>query len=259
MMRLFLPLLLVASFSTLPVAATAQTKRDDKKLLEDTRNAYSTLRRQGLVEIRAALNPNWQPVFRELPAARKSTAMRLANRLRFSVVADRNGKIEVSHRILGPKPDKSTADILDTLAKGVELSATGFLMSWSPFMMTFLIPDQLDKFVLQEQESEYLLSFNQGGIDVSVAMNKDLSITELKTAQGSVKPTLTRTNDGFVLTGYEAINVDPVVGTVSLKARIESAPVNGMTLPKTVFLEGTSGGVPFKFELLFSNYRLKTL
>jgi hypothetical protein len=250
--------LLIFFYVVWSVIGSAQTKRDDKKLIEDARNVYSTLRRQGLVEVRAALSPNWQPVFRELPAARKPSAMKLANRLRFSIVVDSNGKIEVAHRILGPKPDRPTAEALDLLAKGVELSATGFLMSWSPFMMTSLIPEQLDKFVLQEQETEYLLSFTQSGIDVSVVMKKDLLITELKTSQGSVRPMLTRTNDGFVLTGYEANNTDPVVGTVSLKARIESIPVNGMTLPQRVFLDGTSGGVPFKFELLFTNYRLKT-
>lgn len=240
------------------VIGSAQTKRDDKKLIEDARNVYSTLRRQGLVEVRATLSPNWQPVFRDLAAARKPTAMKLANRLRFSIFADRDGKIEVVHRILGPKPNRPTADALDLLAKGVELSATGFLMSWSPFMMTSLIPEHLDKFVLQEQETEYLLTFTQSGIDVSVAMTKDFLITELKTPQGSVRPTLRRTPGGFVLTGYEANNTDPVVGTVSLKARIESVPVNGITLPQKVFLEGTSGGVPFQFELLFTNYRLKT-
>ena len=258
MKRTFISLLIL-SFVVWPVTGSAQTKRDDKKLIEDARNVYSTLRRQGLVEVRAALTPNWQPVFRDLPAARKPTAMKLANRLRFSIVADRDGKIEVVHRIIGPKPDRPTAEALDLLAKGVELSATGFLMSWSPFMMTSLIPEQLEQFVLQEQETEYLLTFNQSGIDVSVIMKKDFLITELKTPQGSVRPTLKRTPHGFVLTGYEANNTDPVVGTVSLKARIESVPFNGMTLPQRVFLEGNSGGVPFKYELVFTNFRIKTI
>lgn len=251
-------LLFLIACLMLPGYTGAQTKRDDIKLLDDARNAYSTLRHQGLIEIRASMSPNWQPLFRGLPAARKQTAMKLANRLRFSILADRNGKIEVTHRIFGPKPDKATAEILDTLAKGVELSATGFLMSWSPFMLTFLIPDKLDGFVLQELESQYLLSFKQGGVEVSVAMTKDLLMTELRTPQGSVTPRLMRTNKGFVLTGYEARNIDSVVGQVELKARIESQDINGMPLPKKVFLDGTSGGVPFSFELLFTNYRLKT-
>ena len=235
----------------------AQSPRDDKQLLADTRGAYSTLRRQGLTEVRASMWPNWTPLFKNLPAAQKTTAMRLANRLRFSIIADRNGNIRVYHQIVGPKPNKGTTEALDNLAKGVELSATGFLMSWAPFMLTWLIPEHLDHFVMQEQENGYVLSFTESGVDVSVVMNKDLLMTELRTPQGTVKPTLLRTNDGYVLTGYEANNTDPVVGHTELKARIVSQQVTGLLLPKTVFLEGASGQTPFHFELHFSNYRLK--
>jgi hypothetical protein len=235
----------------------AQSTRDDKKLLDDTRAAYSTLRRQGLTEVRASMSPNWPLAFKDLPAAQKSTAMRLANRLRFSIIADSNGHIQVTHLVLGPKPNKATAETLDNLAKGVELSATGFLMSWAPFMLTWLIPEKLDHFVMQEQASGYVLSFTESGVDVNVVMNKDLLMTELRTAQGTVKPTLLRTNNGFVLTGYEANNTDPVVGHTELKARIVSQEVSGLTLPKTVLLEGASGQTPFKIQLNFANYRLK--
>lgn len=249
---LCLAVLLIVQAQTL-----AQSTRDDKKLLEDTRSVYSTLRRQGVTEVRASMFPNWPLVFKDLPAAQKSTAMRLANRLRFSIVADRDGHIQVTHQVLGPKPKKATAETLDNLAKGVELSATGFLMSWAPFMLTWLIPEKLDHFVMQEQASGYVLSFTESGVEVNVIMNKDLVMTELRTAQGTVKPTLLRTNNGFVLTGYEANNADPVVGHTELKARIVSQQVSGLPLPKTVLLEGASGETPFKVELNFANYRLK--
>ena len=238
-------------------SAFAQSPRDDKKLLADTRGAYSTLRRQGLTEVRASLWPNWTHVFKELPAAQKPPAMRLANRLRFSIVADRNGKILVTHQVVGPKPNKATAEALDNLAKGVELSATSFLMSWAPFMLTGLIPEKLDHFVMQEQEGGYVLSFTESGVEVGVVMNKDLLMTELRTPQGTVKPILLRTNNGYVLTGYEANNTDPVVGHTEVKARIVSQQITGLLLPKTVFLEGASGQTPFHFELHFANYRLK--
>jgi hypothetical protein len=110
---------------------------------------------------------------------------------------------------------------------------------------------------MQELESGYQLSFQESGIDVTVSMNKDLLMTELRTPQGTVKPTLLRTKNGYVLTGYEANNADPVVGHTELKARIVSQEITGLTLPKTVFLEGASGQVPFHFELRFANYRLK--
>ena len=185
--------------------------------------------------------------------------MRLTSRLRFSIVADRDGHIQVTHQVLGPKPKKVTAESLDNLAKGVELSATGFLMSWAPFMLTWLIPEKLDHFVMQEQESGYVLSFQESGVEVNIAMNKDLLMTELRTAQGTVKPTLLRTNNGYVLTGYEANNSDPVVGHTELKARIVYEDITGIPLPKTVFLEGSSGPTPFHLELRFANYRVKRI
>jgi hypothetical protein len=249
--------LLCLALLTVHVSVFAQSPRDDKQLLADTRGAYSTLRRQGLSEVRASMWPNWTQVFKNLPAAQKTTAMRLANRLRFSIIADRNGNIQVTHQVVGPKPNKASAEALDNLAKGVELSATSFLMSWAPFMLTWLIPEKLDHFVMQEQQNGYVLSFTESGVDVSVVMNKDLLMTELRTPQGSVKPNLLRTNDGYVLTGYEANNTDPVVGHTELKARIVSQQVTGLLLPKTVFLEGASGQIPFQFELHFANYRLK--
>jgi len=251
--------LLVAVFLIAQTQISAQSKRDDKKLLDDTRSVYSTLRRQGLTEVRASMLPNWPLIFKDLPAPQRSAAMRLASRLRFSIVADREGHIQVAHQVLGPKPKKATAETLDNLAKGVELSATGFLMSWAPFMLTWLIPEKLDHFVLQEQASGYVLSFTESGVEVNVVMNKDLLMTELRTPQGTVKPTLLRTNNGYVLTGYEANNTDPVVGHTELKARIISQDVSGLTLPKTVLLEGASGQTPFKLELNFVNYRLKRI
>ena len=250
--KVLLALLLIAQ-----APIFAQSTRDDKKLLDDTRSAYSILRRQGLNEVRASMLPNWPLVFKDLPADQRSVAMRLANRLRFSIVADRDGHIQVTHQVLGPKPKKATAETLDNLAKGVELSATGFLMSWAPFMLTWLIPEKLDHFVMQEQEAGYVLSFTESGVEVNVVMNKELLMTELRTAQGTVKPTLMRTNNGYVLTGYEANNTDPVVGHTELKARIVSQDISGLTLPKTVLLEGVSGQIPFKVELNFANYRLK--
>ena len=250
-------LLCIAVFLIAQVQIPAQSTRDDKKILEDTRSAYSTLRRQGLSEIRASVLPNWPLIFKSLPAAQRPAALRLASRLRFSIVADRDGHIQVTHQVVGPKPPKATAETLDNLAKGVELSATGFLMSWAPFMLTWLIPEKLDHFVMQEQASGYVLSFTESGVEVNVVMNKDLLMTELRTPQGTVKPTLLRTSNGYVLTGYEANNTDPVVGHTELKARIVSQDISGLTLPKTVLLEGESGQTPFKVELNFANYRLK--
>jgi len=241
-----------------PSFAAAQTKTDDKKFLDDTRSAYSMLRRQGLTEINATVIPNWQLILSAVPADRKPEAVKLASKLRFSLFADSSGKVQVKHRVVGPKLTGRQVEALKTIASGVELSVTGFLMSWVPFMMTHVIPDKLDQFVLQNLKDEYLLTYQEGGIDIAVLISKDFVITELRTVQGGVKPLLTRTRDGFVLTGYEGINENPVVGKVVLKAKIESAPVAGMLLPKSVSLEGSAANTPINIKFSFTNYRLKT-
>ena len=158
---------------------------------------------------------------------------------------------------MGPRPNKATASALDNLAKSVDLSVTAFLMSWAPFMLSELIPENLDQFVLQQLEQERLLTFKVKEVEVSVAISKDFEIKELRTAQGAIKPILRKSKDGFVLTGYEGSNEDPVVGNVVIKAVIESVPTQGVLLPKTVVVNGSAGQTPINFELHFSNYQLK--
>lgn len=216
------------------------------------------LRRQGLSEINASVIPNWDSVFAALPAAQKPEAMRLASQLRFSLYADSKGTIRVTHRIVGRKPPKVRERAIETIASGVDLSVTGFLMSWAPFMLSNLLPEKLDKFVLQDLNSEYLLTFTESGVEVGVRIARDFTITEMKTPQGSVKPALKKTEAGFLLTGYEGNNEYATVGRVVMKAQVESAPVQGMLLPKTVSLNGTAADAPFTLKFSFVNYRLKT-
>src|SRR4029079_1538803 len=140
-------------------SVTIQAQNNDRKFIEDTRNSYSLLRRQGLLEVRASIIPNWQIMLKDVSPKYKPAVLRLSNRLRFTLEADTKGNINVTHSIVGPKPNKATADALDNLAKSVELSVTGFLMSWAPFMLSELIPENLEQFVLQDLESQRLLTF----------------------------------------------------------------------------------------------------
>lgn len=248
--------LLVAILSMVslrPVAAQSH----DQKILTDARNSYSLLKRQGLLEVKASVVPNWAAIFKNVPVRDRTKILRMASALRFTMLADATGNINVTHEMVGPKPKASPSQALDDIARGVDLSITGFLMTWAPFMLTYLIPENLDQFVLQELESKRILTFKQGAVEVSVTMSKDFEISELNTPQGSVRPVLKRDGDGFVLTGYDANNEDPLGGKVIVKARIELAPVQGMLLPKALFMSGSSRQTPINFEYHFINYRLK--
>ncbi len=239
--------------------AIAQSKADDKKILDDMRQSYSTLQRQGLLELKASVTPNWEPLLVGVAPARRPAALKLAAKLHFSVMADAKGSVTVTHQIMGRPSDKVASEALETLAKGIERSVYGFLMSWVPFMLSHLIPEKLDHFVLQDLGKEYLLSFKDGGADVSVSMTKEFVIRELKTSQGSLKPLLQQTRNGFVLTGYEGDYQDAALGHVTLKATLDSQVVGRMQLPRTVVLSSTIGESRTRVELGFTNYQLKTI
>jgi hypothetical protein len=239
--------------------ASAQSKADDKKILDDMRQSYSTLQRQGLVELKASVTPNWEPLLVGVAPARRPAALMLAAKLHFSVMADAKGLVTVTHQIMERPPDKVAAQALETLAKGIEQSVYGFLMSWVPFMLSHLIPDKLDHFVLQDLGKEYLLSFKDSGTDVSVSFTKEFVIRELKTSQGSIKPQLLQTSKGFVLTGYEGDYQDAALGHVTLKATLDSQVVGRLQLPRKVVLSTTIGENRTRMELGFTNYQLKTV
>ncbi|HEY6802961.1 MAG TPA: hypothetical protein VI306_05215 [Pyrinomonadaceae bacterium] len=235
----------------------AQTQTSDQKYLADLRSSYAVLKRQGLVGLRATVVPNWTATFKDVPIKDRAALLRVANRLRFNLEVDETGNFHVTHAIVGPRPAKAAAGALDDIAKGVDLSITGFMMTWAPFMLTYLIPDNLEQFVLQDLDSQKVLTYKEREVAVSLTLTKDFEIKELSTQQGSVKPVLRRDKSGFVLTGYEGNNDDPIVGKVVINAKIRLAPVQGLLLPKTVFLNGKSGATPINFELNFLNYRLK--
>ena len=251
-------LIAVLFVSALLIQTTsAQTSVGDQEFLTGTRQSYAVLKRQGLLELKASVVPNWSVLFKNIPAKDRPSLIRTASRLRFAIDVDSNGNFHVTHSVPGPKPTRVQAEGLDSIAKGVDLSITSFLMSWSPFMLTTLIPGKLDQFVLQDLENQKVLTYKEREVEVSLVITKDFEIKELSTPQGTVKPILKRDKSGFVLTGYEANNEDPILGKVIVHVRIELVPVQGLLLPKTVFLTGSSGSTPLNVELNFVNYRLK--
>ena len=249
----------VGLFVSIVLTQTAYAQSSaDQQFLDGARQSYSTLKRQGLIELKASVLPNWTLVFKDVPVKDRPALIRTASRLRFELDVDPNGTVHVTHSLLGPKPTgKVTAEAFDSIAKGVDLSITGFMMAWTPFMLSYLIPEKLDQFVLQDLVDHKVLTYKEGAVDVSLVISKDYEIRELSTPQGTLKPFLKPYKSGFVLTGYEANNEDPVVGKVLLKVRIESVLIQGLLLPKTVFMTGSSGSTPINIQLGLANYRLK--
>jgi hypothetical protein len=250
-------LLSIISISLSANLTRAQTTSDDQKFLTATRSSYGLLKRQGLLGFAVSVIPNWATMFKDVPVKDRPKLIRTMSRLRFVVEVGANANFHVTHSLVGPKPASAQAQALDNFAKAVDLSVTSFFMTWSPFMLTYPIPEKLDQFVLQDLEDRKVLTYKQSAVDVTVVVKKDYEIKELSTPQGSVKPIFRPDKSGFILTGYEGSNEDPIVGKVLVNGRVELAPVQGFLLPKTVFITGNAGSTPLNYELSFVGYRLK--
>jgi hypothetical protein len=238
--------------------ATAQTEAANKKIIDEARQQYSLLRRQGLTEFNAAVTPNWEPLLAAVEPEERATALSFARRLRFLVTVNgESGSVKVTHTFVGPKPARVRMEALESIARGIEMSVTGFFMTWTPFMLTYVIPEQLDQFVFQDLENQYVVSYKDGASNVSVTMTKAFQITELKAPQGTVRPHLAPAKQGFLLTGYTGDFEAPDLGRVSLQTTITSVSVRGFSLPSKVVLLSAIGGGTNRVQLSFSNYQLK--
>ena len=97
--------------------------------------------------------------------------------------------------------------------------------------------------------------------DVITTMGKDMIIIEVKVSSAefisSVRPQLTRTAKGFVLSGYTA-DYKPTSGpgVVKLDLKIVNHPVNGLQLPSNLVLDSVLDGEATHMELAFSEHQV---
>src|SRR5207302_7741341 len=100
---------------------------------------------------------------------------------------------------------------------------------------------------LDDLGSQYRLSYKNGSSDVVTLLGKDLIISEIEETSPEfvsiVKPQVTRSAKGFLLTGYVG-DYTPKAGpgVVHLAVRINHAPVNGMQLPVSLISDSVLDG-----------------
>jgi hypothetical protein len=123
------------------------------------------------------------------------------------------------------------------------------------------LPAADSEYQLEYLGVQYRISYKDGPSDVVTTMGKDLIITEVKVNSSkfisSVKPQLTRTAKGFVLSGYSA-DYKPTQGpgVVKLDLKIVNQMVNGLQLPANLVLDSVLDGAPTHMELAFSDHQV---
>ncbi len=262
--KLCLPLLLVCGF-----AATAQSQTqvaDSKKVIEDARNAYYSLRTAGLDEFRATIRPNWELVLKDQLKADPVGAqagLKLLNGIHFAMLLDRNDKITVTHHADTEPSNEQQRKGFDDIYSGMDQAINGFFTTWEIFMLNSPLPSADSNYTLEDLGTQYRLSYKDGSADVVTMMGKNLIITDIKVNSAefasSVRPQFVRTTKGFVLTGYDA-DYKPTSGpgVVKLTLKIDHEPVSGLQLPVGLVLDSVMDGAPTHMELAFSAHEVKS-
>jgi hypothetical protein len=249
--------------------AAAQTKApaqaaDRQKVVEKARQAYYNLRTAGLEEFRATIKPNWSLVLKDQLQAdpeKGKAALELLNGLHFSMLLDKDGKVTVTHHTDTEPANDQQRQGFDQIYSGMDQAITGFFTTWSVFMLGPPLPATNSEYQLEDLGAQYRISYKDGQADVITTMGKDMIITEVKVNSAefisSVRPQLTRTPKGFVLSGYSA-DYKPTSGpgAVKLDLKIQNQAVNGLQLPVNLVLDSVLDGEPTHMELAFSDHQV---
>ncbi|HWG39077.1 MAG TPA: hypothetical protein VN658_00910 [Candidatus Acidoferrales bacterium] len=261
---LCLPLLLVCGFAAMAQSQTPVANR--KKVIEDARHAYYSLRAAGLDEFRATVKPNWELVLKDQLKSDPVSAqagLKLLNGLHFSMLLDRSDKVTVAHHTDTAPINEQQRQGFDQIYSGMDQAINGFFTTWELFMLNSPFPTADSDYQLEDMGTQYRLSYKDGSSDVVTMLGKNLIITDIKVNSAefvsSVRPQFVHTPKGFVLTGYDA-DYKPTSGpgVVKLTLKIDHAPVSGLQLPTSLVMDSVMDGAPTHMELAFSEFEVKS-
>ena len=257
---LFLALVL-ASLGSAAVAQTAMARQ----VVERGHKTYYSLRAHGLDGFQSTIQPNWQQVLKDQgvnDSAQLEAALKLLNGLHFTMVMDEKGNVTVAHKSDNEPPNEQVRQGFNQIYSGIDQAVSGFFATWSLFMLTSPFPDVDSKYQVDDQGSQYRLSYKEGTSDVVTIIGKDMVIQEVKVVSPEftsiIKPRLTRSDAGLVLAGYVG-DYTPTSGpgVVHLDVKVVYTPVSGLQLPATLIADTTLDGAPTHMELAFSDHQVK--
>lgn len=262
-LSLCLPLLLACG---LAAAAQSQTPVSDrKKVIEEARHSYYSLRAAGLDEFRATIKPNWEQVLKSQSVsdpAQLQAALKLLNGLHFTMLQDKDGKVTITHHADTEPPNEQARKGFEDIYSGIDQAVSGFFATWSLFMLSPPFPAVASEYQLEDLGSQYRVSYKEGSSDIVTVMGKDLIVREIKVTAPEfisiIRPHVAQTAKGFVLTGYVGdYTPKSGPGVVHLDIKIDHTPVNGMQLPLNLIADTTLDGAPTHIELAFSQHEVK--
>ena len=236
----------------------AQTIDIDKgKTLLAARERYYNLKKLGLSEVKAAIQPNWDLLLEGINVA--PGTMTTLNNLHFWISIDSADQLRLSHDAKGIPSNQ--VEGVEKIFKGMNASMTGFLSTWSIFLLTSPFPAPESNYVIEQRSNGFRFSQRQGELDVTIDTDNEFAITEIRAVAvdriSSLKPVFEKTPAGLVLTGYAAASQRSDGGNTTVQASLEYETVSGLQVLHKVKLDTIFQGVSAKFECAFADYQVK--
>ena len=139
--KLCLPLLMACSL--IAMAQSQTPVADSKKVVEDARHAYYSLRTAGLDEFRATVKPNWELVLKdqlEADPAAAQAGLKLLNGIHFSMLLDEPDKVTVTHHTDTAPSNEQQRKGFEDIYSGMDQAINGFFTTWELFMLNSPLP-----------------------------------------------------------------------------------------------------------------------
>lgn len=253
---------MIALAFLLPVANAQQpsAQPDKKQQLIRARDAYYNLRRLGLVEFRANLQPNWELLLEGVE--QKATAIDLLAGLHFSVSINPESTFQVTHRVDQPPPNPNTAEGLSRIVRQMDSALKQFFGTWSLFMLTSPFPAVESEYEVTRAAGQFRFSRKEGDSEVVTITDQNFMVVEMTvsapTYNASLKPVFEKTVNGLILISFEANSViQPGPRFTSVKTRLVYSERNGLRLLEKVSVDTVQNGIPAQIEWLFTDYQVK--
>ena len=237
---------------------------DKKEIVRQARRSYYNLADASLNEFRCQVLPDWDTTFKALktdPVGRDQV-LPILRKTHFELLVGPNGASTVSHQSELAPPNEDVAERVRKVTGGMEQILTGFLQTWSQFMINPTpLPDADGDYQLEDLGDKYRITSKEVSADAVILLGRDFEIEELRVTtpefSGTVRPRFVRTKNGFILGSYDATYKTASGTPQELTVRIEYTEVEGLRLPSKVAatMQLPTGAV--EFPLAFANYQVK--
>jgi|GEM_PF-3958881 len=232
----------------------------DRATLRAASAAYYSLAKTGFNGFKADLEVDWAVV---LGRPLNERQREMFDGLKFQISVDGRGVATVTSAGSVVTDDLKVA--FDGLRGGLQQAMDGVFDVWSIFMIRQPLPSPEGEFRLAREGELYQVSFKAGPDDVSTTMRKNFAATKIEFVdpqlKSVIKPGLTATKEGFVLSSYESTS-EPADQTPAtwVKAAIDYQEAAGFRLPKKITADCISAGERQpRFILSFKNVSAQRL